>query len=67
MTNALTAVISVNQLPVCHQVAGLAPDVFYSIHLVKNHKIANNSKTTYREQISIDLESIEIQKKISCV
>jgi hypothetical protein len=63
MTNALTAVMRVNQQPVCHQVAELAPDMFYNIYLVKNFKVAKNSRTTYREQISIDLESIEIQKK----
>ena len=31
----------------CCQVAALFPDTFCNFYLVKNHKIANNSMTTY--------------------
>jgi len=37
--------------------------MFWNFHLVKNHKIANNSATTKaREKISTDLESFELKK-----
>ncbi len=36
------------------------PDMFWNFHLVKNHKIANNSATTEtREKISTYFESLE--------
>jgi len=44
----------------CHQVAALVPGIFYNFHLVKIHKIANNSVTTEAtEKISTYLESFE--------
>ncbi len=47
----------------CHQVAALVPDMFCKFHLVKNHKIANNSATTEaREKIRTYLESLELKK-----
>jgi hypothetical protein len=43
-----------------HQVAALVPNMFCNLYLVKNYKIAKNSKTTKAiEKISADLESLE--------
>ncbi len=37
----------------CCQVAALVPDMFCNFHLLKNHKIVNNSPTTQaREEMS---------------
>jgi hypothetical protein len=47
----------------CHQVAAWVPDMFCKYHLVKNHKIANNSTTSKsREKISTELESLEFEQ-----
>jgi hypothetical protein len=44
----------------CRQAAALVPVMLCNLHLVKNHKIANNSATTEaREKISTDLKSLE--------
>jgi hypothetical protein len=43
-----------------HQVAARIPDMFCKFNLLKNHKMAPNSATTYaREKISIALESVD--------
>ena len=47
----------------CHQAAALVPDIFCNFYLAKSHKIDNNSATAdARDKISIDLESLGIQK-----
>ncbi len=53
--------MSGNQLPVtAAPVAAWFPDMFYSFYLVKDHKIAKNSRTPEaREKISTYLESLE--------
>jgi hypothetical protein len=44
----------------CCQVAAFFPDMYCNFYLVKNNKIAKNSKTAKaREKISKDYESLE--------
>jgi hypothetical protein len=49
-------------------VVALFPDMFCSFNLVKNHRNANNSTTTTaRENISTDLESLQLKKIDVCL
>jgi hypothetical protein len=44
----------------CCQLAALVSDMFCNFYFVKNHKIANNSATSWAtEKISTNLESLE--------
>jgi hypothetical protein len=44
----------------CHQLAAWVPDMLCNFYLVKNHKIAKNSKTTNaRKKMSTDLELLD--------
>jgi hypothetical protein len=54
----VSAQISIDVCGFCHLVAAWVADMFYNFYLVKNHKIAKNSKTTNaRKKMSTDLES----------
>ncbi len=47
----------------CLQVAAWVSDMLYNFYFVKNHKIADDSRTTKaREKNSTDLESIELKE-----